>query len=38
MGTAAFKSYKNGYYNFWCENGDELSFDGVIIVFYNNTT
>ena len=29
MGIAAFKSYKNGYYNFWCENGEELSFDGV---------
>jgi len=29
MGTAAFKSYKNGYYNFCFENGEELSFEGV---------
>lgn len=29
MRTAAFKSYKNGYYNFWFENGKELSFEEV---------
>ena len=29
MRTAAFKSYKNGYYNFWFENGDELAFEEV---------
>lgn len=29
MRTAAFKSYKNGYYNFWFENGEELAFEEV---------
>ncbi|MGB5417375.1 hypothetical protein [Algibacter sp.] len=29
MRTAAFKSYKNGYYNFWFENGEELAFEDV---------
>jgi hypothetical protein len=29
MRTAVFKSYKNGYYNFWFENGDELAFEEV---------
>lgn len=27
MRTAVFKSYKNGYYTFWFENGDELVFE-----------
>lgn len=29
MRTAAFKSYKNGYYTFWFENGEELAFEEV---------
>ncbi|KAB1067546.1 hypothetical protein F6U93_10925 [Tamlana haliotis] len=29
MRTAAFKSYENGYYNFWFENGEELAFEDV---------
>lgn len=29
MRTAAFKSFKNGYYNFWFENGEELNFEEV---------
>ena len=29
MRTAVFKSYKNGYYTFWFENGDELVFGEV---------
>ncbi|WP_242131435.1 hypothetical protein [Aestuariivivens marinum] len=29
MRTAVFKSYKNGYYTFWFENGDELAFEEV---------
>ncbi len=29
MRTAVFKSYKNGYYNFWFENGEELAFEEV---------
>ncbi|MGC6429932.1 MAG: hypothetical protein ACON5F_02710 [Jejuia sp.] len=29
MRTAAFKSYKNGYYTFWFENGEELVFEEV---------
>jgi uncharacterized protein YgfB (UPF0149 family) len=29
MRTAVFKSYKNGYYNFWFENGEELAFEDV---------
>jgi hypothetical protein len=29
MRTAAFKSYKNGYYMFWFENGEELAFEEV---------
>lgn len=29
MRTAAFKSYKNGYFTFWFENGEELSFEEV---------
>ncbi|UKM65921.1 hypothetical protein GSB9_02492 [Flavobacteriaceae bacterium GSB9] len=29
MRTAVFKSYKNGYFNFWFENGEELSFEEV---------
>lgn len=29
MRTAAFKSYKNGYYHFWFENGEELAFEEV---------
>lgn len=29
MRIAAFKSYKNGYYNFWFENGEELAFEDV---------
>tara|TARA_R110002050_G_scaffold157357_2_gene285950 strand:- start:11028 stop:11249 length:222 start_codon:yes stop_codon:yes gene_type:complete len=27
MRTAVFKEYKNGYYNFWFENGEELAFE-----------
>ncbi|SHI37020.1 hypothetical protein [Algibacter luteus] len=29
MRTAVFKSYKNGLYKFWFENGEELSFEEV---------
>ncbi|MCF7561235.1 hypothetical protein L3X39_11360 [Sabulilitoribacter multivorans] len=29
MRTAVFKSYKNGYFNFWFENGEELAFEEV---------
>ncbi len=29
MRTAVFKSYKNGYYTFWFDNGDELVFEEV---------
>jgi hypothetical protein len=29
MRTAAFKSYKDGYFNFWFENGEELAFEEV---------
>lgn len=29
MRTAVFKSYKNGYYKFWLENGEELAFEEV---------
>ncbi len=29
MRTAVFKEYKNGYYNFWFENGEELAFEEV---------
>tara|TARA_R110002049_G_scaffold200070_4_gene370643 strand:- start:2620 stop:2841 length:222 start_codon:yes stop_codon:yes gene_type:complete len=29
MRTAVFKSYKNGYYKFWFENGEELFFEDV---------
>ena len=29
MRTAVFKSYKNGYYRFWFENGEELVFEDV---------
>lgn len=29
MRTAVFKSYKNGYYKFWFENGEELAFEEV---------
>jgi hypothetical protein len=29
MRTAAFRSYKNGYYTFWFENGEELVFEEV---------
>ncbi|WP_242091896.1 hypothetical protein [Aestuariivivens sediminicola] len=29
MRTAVFKSYKNGYYKFWFDNGDELEFEEV---------
>ncbi|KJD37000.1 hypothetical protein PW52_00645 [Tamlana sedimentorum] len=29
MRTAVFKSYENGYYNFWFENGEELAFEDV---------
>ena len=29
MRTAIFKSYKKGYYTFWFENGEELSFEEV---------
>lgn len=27
MNTAVFKSYENGFYTFWFDNGDELKFD-----------
>ncbi|MDN3664344.1 hypothetical protein ACFFU1_04275 [Algibacter miyuki] len=29
MRTAVFKSFKNGYFNFWFENGEELAFEEV---------
>ncbi|WP_250433165.1 hypothetical protein [Hanstruepera flava] len=29
MRTAVFKSYKNGYFTFWFENGEELVFEEV---------
>jgi len=29
MRIAAFKSFKDGYYNFWFENGEELAFEEV---------
>ena len=29
MRTAVFKSYKNGYYKFWFENGEELALEEV---------
>ncbi|MCF7567180.1 hypothetical protein L3X37_02220 [Sabulilitoribacter arenilitoris] len=29
MRTAVFKSYKNGYFIFWFENGEELAFEEV---------
>ncbi|WP_136480258.1 hypothetical protein [Cognatitamlana onchidii] len=29
MRTAVFKNYKNGYYTFWFENGEELAFEEV---------
>ncbi|MEL0455535.1 hypothetical protein [Tamlana flava] len=29
MRTAAFKHYKNGYFTFWFENGEELAFEEV---------
>ncbi|NJX15381.1 hypothetical protein [Tamlana crocina] len=29
MRTAVFKSYKNGYFRFWLENGEELAFEEV---------
>ncbi|MGA1226082.1 MAG: hypothetical protein ACO3VF_02300 [Tamlana sp.] len=29
MRTAVFKSYKNGYYKFWFESGEELAFEEV---------
>ena len=29
MRTAVFKEYKDGYYNFWFENGEELAFEEV---------
>lgn len=29
MRTAVFKSFKNGYYTFWFENGEELAFEEV---------
>lgn len=29
MRTAVFKSYKDGYYKFWFENGEELAFEDV---------
>ena len=29
MRTAAFKYYKNGYFTFWFENGEELAFEEV---------
>lgn len=30
MRTAVFKSYENGYYTFWFENGEELAFEDVL--------
>ncbi|PWH83501.1 hypothetical protein DIS18_02805 [Algibacter marinivivus] len=29
MRTAVFKSFENGYYIFWFENGEELAFEEV---------
>lgn len=29
MRIAVFKEYKNGFYNFWFENGEELAFEEV---------
>lgn len=29
MRTAVFKSFKNGYFTFWFENGEELAFEEV---------
>ena len=29
MRIAAFKSYKDGFFNFWFENGEELAFEEV---------
>ncbi|GAA4238664.1 hypothetical protein GCM10022291_30030 [Postechiella marina] len=29
MRTAIFKSYEEGYYKFWFENGEELMFEDV---------
>lgn len=29
MRTAVFKSYENGYFNFWFENGEALFFEEV---------
>ena len=29
MRTAVFKSFENGYFNFWFENGEELAFEEV---------
>ena len=29
MRTAVFKSFKNGYFTFWFENGEELAFEDV---------
>lgn len=29
MKTAVFKSYQNGYFTFWFDNGDELAFEEV---------
>ena len=29
MRPAVFKSYKNGYYSFWFENGEEIAFEEV---------
>lgn len=29
MRTAVFKSFENGYYTFWFENGEELVFEEV---------
>lgn len=29
MRTAVFKSYDNGYFTFWFDNGEELAFEDV---------
>ena len=29
MKTAVFKSYQDGFYTFWLDNGDELAFEEV---------
>ncbi|SFN39038.1 hypothetical protein SAMN04487989_101114 [Bizionia echini] len=29
MRTAVFKSYENGYFTFWFDNGEELAFEEV---------